>query len=61
MFANADGGHVMVTDEAYGIGFATIAPYTGELCPSPFGGEELAYASELTLTMSLALSLFALY
>ena len=42
MFANADGGHVMVTDEAYGIGFATIAPYTGELCPSPFGGEELA-------------------
>ena len=61
MFANADGGHVMVTDEAFGIGFATIAPYTGELCPSPFGGEDLAYASALTLTMSVALTLITLY
>jgi len=61
VFANADGGHVMVTDEAFGIGFNTIAAYTGELCPSPFGGEDLSYASALTMTMSLALTLFALY
>lgn len=58
VFANAEGGHVVVTDEGDGMGFITIAPYTEELCADPFGG---AGASALSVTMSLALTLFAFY
>jgi hypothetical protein len=58
VFINADGGHVIVTDEGNGMGFLTIAPYTEELCENPFGGNQ---ASALTVTLSLALTLFAFY
>ena len=58
VFTNADGGHVIVTDEGMGMGFLTIAPYTEELCENPFGGNQ---ASALTVTLSLALTLLALY
>ena len=58
VFTNADGGHVIVTDEGNGMGFLTIAPYTEELCEDPFGGNN---ASALTVTLSLALTLFAFY
>ena len=58
VFINADGGHVIVTDEGMGMGFLTIAPYTGEMCENPFGGNQ---ASALTVTLSLALTLFAFY
>ena len=42
-----------------GLGFATIAPYDGELCADPFGGE-LA-ASSLTLSLSIILAMFTFY
>ena len=58
VFVNSDGGHVIVTDEGMGMGFLTIAPYTEEICENPFGGNQ---ASALTVTLSLALTLFALY
>ena len=58
VFVKPDGGHVIVTDEGMGMGFLAIAPYTEELCEDPFGGNN---ASALTVTLSLALTLFAFY
>jgi hypothetical protein len=49
---------VIVTDEGMGMGFLTIAPYTEEICQNPFGGNQ---ASALTVTLSIALTLFAFY
>ena len=59
IFTNTDGSHTIVTDEAMGLGFATVAPYDGVLCADPFGGE-LA-ASSLTLSLSIILAMFAFY
>ena len=57
VFVNTEGGHVLVTDEGSGMGFITIAPYTEELCETPW--MDSLNASGLTVTLSLALTLFA--
>ena len=60
VFVSTDGGHVIVTDEANGMGFAKIAPYDGELCANPFGGD-LAGASSLALSLPIALAMFTFF
>ena len=59
VFVNSEGGHVLVTDEANGIGFVTIAPYTEELCETPW--MDSLNASVLTATLSLVLTFSTFY
>ena len=53
IFSNQDGGHALITKEAYGMGFATIDPFSGELCEKPFGDGQIYSEFENALWLKI--------